>query len=631
VDPLETGPAKHIPLYAGAGMALAVLLVYGQTLAPGLTFIDSGELAAACARLGIAHPTGYPLYTLAGWMFTRIPIHVRPIELLNFMSALFSAGAVFFFFLFLFRLFSSFPGSAAGTGKAPACLCALGGALLLAFSKVFWSAALVTEVYALQSFFTCVLLALILKACVPGGTGTRGSPVPLSLLFFTLGLSFCNHMSTVLMVPALLWALFNSSDTRRPGRKKAFFLCCFFLLGLAPYVYLPLRAAQQPALNWGDPCGWEAFVRHVSGSQYRVWMFSAPEVMLRQGRYFLELFVRSFGYVPVILVLPGLWHLFRRCRFWFLFSVIFFASDILYAVNYDIIDIDSYFLPAFITGGLWMASGMLVVTETLLKQKKWPCSAAAYAVCLLPLTPLMYNYNDADESTNCLVEQYAGDILDGMEKNALVLSYQWDYFCSPLYYLQLVEGLRTDVIMIEVKLLKRSWYLTALEKNHPALIKKSAGEAKAYRRELNKFEHGLPYDAGVIQRRYLALINSFIRENIENCPVYLTCEQEPEIGAGFQRVPEGLVFRLYPQNRLYTRFAFSKLTIPEEKAFRKGDRYAKAVKTFYCFMLTARGLYELNYGHAVSAEALIQRALALDPGYSFAREMMKKMQGQKRE
>ena len=76
---------------------LISLTVYILTLAPGVFFIDSGELATVCIKLGIAHPTGYPLFTLIGRIFALIPSS-EPIYILNLSSALFSSLAVFIFF-----------------------------------------------------------------------------------------------------------------------------------------------------------------------------------------------------------------------------------------------------------------------------------------------------------------------------------------------------------------------------------------------------------------------------------------------------------------------------------------------------------------------------------------------------
>jgi len=54
---------------------LVVFIVYVTTLAPSVVEIDSGELATVQVLLGIAHPTGYPLFTLLGHLFSLLPFH----------------------------------------------------------------------------------------------------------------------------------------------------------------------------------------------------------------------------------------------------------------------------------------------------------------------------------------------------------------------------------------------------------------------------------------------------------------------------------------------------------------------------------------------------------------------------
>ena len=81
-------------------------IVYIVTLCPTVNFIDSGELVTACAPMGIAHPTGYPLFTLIGWIVAHLPLGLRIIYQFNLLAALESSAALFFFFRFLVFLLS---------------------------------------------------------------------------------------------------------------------------------------------------------------------------------------------------------------------------------------------------------------------------------------------------------------------------------------------------------------------------------------------------------------------------------------------------------------------------------------------------------------------------------------------
>ncbi|MEJ2495676.1 MAG: DUF2723 domain-containing protein, partial [Ignavibacteriaceae bacterium] len=71
-----------------------VFIIYLFTLAPSVVQIDSGELATVQATLGIAHPTGYPLYTIVGYLFSLIPLPFTKIYQLNLLAALYCSAGV---------------------------------------------------------------------------------------------------------------------------------------------------------------------------------------------------------------------------------------------------------------------------------------------------------------------------------------------------------------------------------------------------------------------------------------------------------------------------------------------------------------------------------------------------------
>jgi hypothetical protein len=149
------------------------------------------------------------------------------------------------------------------------------------------------------------------------------------------------------------------------------------------------------------------------------------------------------------------------------------------------------------------------------------------------------------------------------------------------------------------------------------LMEKSRDEVAAYAQELYKFEHGLPYDPRVIQQRYMEMLNSLIRKNIGTRPVYVTGEIEKEIGAGYARIPEGLVFRL-SEKRHYAPFEIPDGAFPKAGDFRQNDRLHLALRSFYTFMLTSRGLFEAEHGNFSQAAVLLEKALGLDPHYPLA-------------
>ena len=71
------------------------LVVCNTTLTPSLSYKspDDNEFVTVCYILGLAHSTGYPLYTWLGKLFTLIPIG-DVAHRVNLMSAVLGAGGV---------------------------------------------------------------------------------------------------------------------------------------------------------------------------------------------------------------------------------------------------------------------------------------------------------------------------------------------------------------------------------------------------------------------------------------------------------------------------------------------------------------------------------------------------------
>src|ERR1051325_1763752 len=100
-------PARRLEYFAAGVISLAALAVYILTLCPTTDFIDAGELTTVAATLGIAHPTGYPLFSIAGWLFAHLPLPFRTVYRLNLMAAFFCAAGLFVYFRFFVHFLST--------------------------------------------------------------------------------------------------------------------------------------------------------------------------------------------------------------------------------------------------------------------------------------------------------------------------------------------------------------------------------------------------------------------------------------------------------------------------------------------------------------------------------------------
>ena len=274
-------------LFTGLVLALIAFIVYFLTLSPSIGFIDNGELATVATTLGIAHPTGYPLFTLIGWLFVHLPLGHRVIWNMNLLSALLCSASIYFFYRVFLLFLSNASPLRAGEKRSFYRIAAATGVLSLAFSRTFWSQALSIEVYPLHILFLSVVLLLFLRA-VLGNKETAKEPPRTWLLFaLCLGLSFTNHMTTILLAPGFLYLFFATYGTGRPAWNKIGMAAIPFLLGLSLYLYLPLRDRQGPMLNWGSPSNLVDFWKHVSGERYHLGMFSSLEVASNHFKAFV--------------------------------------------------------------------------------------------------------------------------------------------------------------------------------------------------------------------------------------------------------------------------------------------------------------------------------------------------------
>ena len=129
--------------------------LYLRTLAPGLLFGDSAEFQVAAWQLGLAHPTGYPLYLIVGslWQHLLALAGLSPAYALNVLSAFFGAATVALLYLCMVGWLQQ---SSFGVHR----LAALLTALLFAVNFTFWSQNLIAEVYTLHTLFMVLLLTV---------------------------------------------------------------------------------------------------------------------------------------------------------------------------------------------------------------------------------------------------------------------------------------------------------------------------------------------------------------------------------------------------------------------------------------------------------------------------------------
>jgi len=101
---------------------------------------------------------------------------------------------------------------------------ALVGSLFLAFVPILWAQTVSAEVYTLHTFFVALLIWLL------WWWDEKRTFCRLALFVFITGVSFGNHMQTVMLAPAVLFLILSADSKTLLNPKTFFLLSVFFLL-----------------------------------------------------------------------------------------------------------------------------------------------------------------------------------------------------------------------------------------------------------------------------------------------------------------------------------------------------------------------------------------------------------------
>jgi len=643
------------------GVFASSLALYVATLAPTVTLVDSGELIVVARDLGVAHPPGFPLYTLLAHAATWLPVGTVA-ERVHALSALCAALATGVVVLLVVELWQTWrvQGAAAlpragrrraardrpaGPSWVPLAGAALAG-LLVASSRTLWAYATVAEVYTLNVFLVLGALLALIRWRRLQQAPTPDAPPSHAMLYLAagaIGLALAvHHVTVVLMLPGFAWLAWSVARDRTIGRAVWLRAAGCGAAGLALYVYLPLAASASPVINWGDPDSLERFWWHISGRQYQVYFSFSLDTMLRQlgddfGRYVL----REFGppRLPFALALAaaGFARLWRADRPLAASLALVALVDLAYALNYDIDeDKDAYYLPVFLVLGVSAGLGAARVLAWAVGRPPATRAALVAATAAVPALALAGNLPYNDRHDYFIARDYVANVAGSIDQGGLLLTSDWQVF-APSLYTRHVEGLRRDLVVIDVNLLRRTWYFDYLDREYSATMARVRAEADAYLEDLRQWDR----DPRLYQRdltrnrrisdRFHALIDALVVRHRERRPVYVTLDllvQAPDVArrlAPYTAVPRGLVFELTDGGPvpLPSPPAFELRGLFDgTMAFEPDDVVRQKVAPAYLSMMVNRGRYLASRGEREAAAEAYRDVLALDPGNVPARESL---------
>jgi hypothetical protein len=390
-----------VPLGVGA-LSLAVYL---QTLLPSVGWGDIARFQYVARVWGIPHRFGYPLYIALSRLFGYLPVGDLAYRI-NLMSAVLAALAAVMVYLIVMRLVDDWV--AAGSA-----------ALSFAFSRALWGQAVVAEVYALNAFLIgAVVLILLLWH------QTR----KIGWLYLGIGLyalSFGNHMTVVTLVPAVVYLILVTDYRVFLDLKKVAILAGLMLLGALQYLYVIIRAQQQPLLNELGPFSWRGWIHWMTRNRFPGQFFGYTLAdQVDRLRIYLELLEKQFFRWGYIVGWIGAWERLKADLKSFIFLALVALGIYGFGMNYGGITFRIYLIPTYLIFAVFLGCGLSALRRWLAGLLgEGPKTGAkgllallvqgglATAILLMPLYPLWQNWVEVDLSDNTYYREMAQDFV----------------------------------------------------------------------------------------------------------------------------------------------------------------------------------------------------------------------------
>lgn len=444
------GPAQFVlrhPWIVGSvavgGIAMGVYLpLLPSDPAPA----DGAGFALAAFRLGQPH-LPYPIHSILGFLFTKLPLGTVAWRV-GLLSAAAGAGTAVLVYLLALQIVKRlFSGN--WSGDMVAHFAAGMAAMALTFSLSFWSASETAEVYALNALLFTGMLALFLLFDRTG----RIRFLYASALIYALSLGL--HYFNIVYLPALVTFV---AVSRHRGQvlqlRQGGWVAAWFALGLAQFIYLPLRPLGPPleistlGAYWNYNLGPQ--VRQILEGSGSLWNIDGERVLGIWGAFLSQEFLLP----GIALAAIGAWEWWRRRPREFAFVAALFALNRLavFPVLDDPFARDSFpffFIPSNIIVALCIGLSVAALSESLRGLRPWP----QWAILGLFIPPVMLliggNYaahrTAQVEAKASAAESsvYAKTLLRYLPPDSVVLS-DWR-FGTPLWYHQTVDRLNPNV------------------------------------------------------------------------------------------------------------------------------------------------------------------------------------------
>ncbi len=496
------------------GVGLIALITYIMTLAPSVSFWDSGEYLTCSWVAGVPHPPGVPLFVLLGRfstiLFSFIPAVAARV---NLLCAISGASTV----AILTRLVQRWGNRISYSPAWYRPMSVLSG-LITAFSYTLWRNSNATETYAtalLLTFiimwaFDCWIEKYAERKHVKGKKdhGGWGEARYLLLISYLLILAIANHGSVPFVTgpPILLMYLIYAFRKKTDIWKRSWFILTILglvVLAFSVHLYMPLRAVQDPEVNERDSEHWTDFQKAFTREQYgHTSILERKGPFVDQMKLYLEYLSWQSGRVDdgwnrylgnsagsaasmvmkIVLIFGAIYGLvvlgIKKPKLLLYLGLMFLMSSVLFIffiLNFktgpegtllgEVRERDYFFGASFALFAIFSGIGLVSVFKDFLSGR----SRLVWVTMLIPMISFGVNYYRCDRSESYFAHDYGINLLESCPPNAVLIT-NGDNDTFPLWFAQGVLGVRRDVIVSNLSLMNTEWYVHQLVERDPLLI-----------------------------------------------------------------------------------------------------------------------------------------------------------------
>lgn len=542
-DYIRPGKLTRISIWVAPFVIfIGAFSLYIKTMTPSVFWGDSAAFATTNYILGLPHSPSFPLYTLLGRLFSLVP-NIEPAFSSNLMSVFFAALSLTLFYLIV-RQFIDVPAFHARpelpvqtsdskghkhqvefetmTNPLHSVLPSLAATALFAVSLPVWLSAVRTEVYSFHLFIT---LAAILF-CFEGLKKDKRRLFFLGIWLYAL--SFTNHpLLALAFAPAFIYLMVRSLSSFGQRIGSVAVALSFFIAAFSVYFYLPLRAAFEPAVNWGRPDDFKSFLAAItrwSDMSNLSAMIAAPDYLLQLKKIGFYL-AAQIGWPLIGLLLFGLWGIYKVSKklFWFFplailcnLVIVLWAADFDHR-NYDMVN---YLAPLI---GLILTVSVAGIMY-ILRMKIASGRVSLYLTVLIGLfiyVGVEKNLAGADLSEVTGPDEICREVLNQLPASSILMVAE-DDLLLPMWYRAYVDSTAHEIDILSPGAMVNPAYRKQLMVNYPHV----------------NFPDGFSDDS---PGKPAALAADICRLNAADRDIYLQFGV-PGIGHN-QIVPAGILFR----------------------------------------------------------------------------------------